>query len=88
MKEFYNEKYLILCAIQSSGVIFKRVFECILRKPSSARKCIITSKFIKVMKNIFAAQVDQSILKVGVNLFGKVTTIRVVMNRRRPPISK
>ena len=45
-------------------------------------------KSIKVTKNIFAAQVDQSILKVGVNLFGKVTTIRVVMNRRRPPISK
>ena len=36
------------CNIQVTGVIFKRVAECLLRKPSSETKCIVTSKVKKL----------------------------------------
>ena len=43
-KAFYNEKYSILYTIETPGVKFKRISDCTLRKPGSARKCIINSK--------------------------------------------
>ena len=44
LKAFYSEKCLILYTIQTPGFKFKRISECILRKPSSARNCVINSK--------------------------------------------
>ena len=80
LKAFYNEKYSILYTIQTRGVKFKRISECILRKPSSTRKCIIHSK--KLWKFFFHAHVDQSLLNVCTKLFGKIT------GRRRLHICK
>ena len=75
----YTTLYTILS--QTPGVKLKRIFECILRIPSSARRCNINSKAWKLW-NFFHARVDQSPLNVCTKFLGKIT------GRRRPHICK
>ena len=80
---FYNEKYTIFFIIQTPGVTFKRVSEWILKKPFSARKCIIGLIVWKLWKKIFYAHKDQSLLRMWNKTFWKVTRINPSGMRRQ-----
>ena len=79
----YNQESSKFCTIQATGIVFRSVIECQLRKLFFHQKMGYNSKNIIAAVKILSVEVDRAFLKMRAKNLEKVTRIGEVLGRRR-----